>query len=181
MKLWLSVVCLLAVALGACAKSEQPQGSAPAPQGLLAEGTPAPSIETTAHSGERVSLAALRGKPIVLYFYPKDDTSGCTKEACEIRDAWQKFQDAGAVVLGVSTDDNASHVAFAQKYKLPFLLLPDPGGAIAKAYGVPLRLGMAKRVTFIIDRQGKITKVFPDVNPAGHAAEILAALSSQRT
>jgi peroxiredoxin Q/BCP len=181
MKLWLGVVCLLAVALGACAKSEQPQGSAPAPEGPLAEGTPAPSIETTAHSGEHVSLAALRGKPVVLYFYPKDDTSGCTKEACEIRDAWQKFQDAGAVVLGVSTDDNASHVAFAQKYKLPFLLLPDPGGAIAKAYGVPLRLGMAKRVTFIIDRQGKITKVFPDVNPAGHAAEILAALSSQRT
>jgi len=181
MKLWLGILCLLASALAGCAKSEQPQGSAPPPQTLLAEGTVAPPIDTTAHTGEHVTLAGLRGKPVVLYFYPKDDTSGCTKEACEIRDAWQKFQEAGAVVLGVSTDDNASHVAFADKYKLPFQLLPDTGGAIAKAYGVPLRLGMVKRVTFIIDRAGKITKVFPDVNPAGHASEILAALAVQRT
>ena len=181
MKIWLGILCLfactLALTLG-CAKSES---SAAAPQSLLAEGAPAPPIEATAHTGEKVSLTALRGKPIVLYFYPKDDTSGCTKEACEIRDAWQKFQEAGAVVLGVSTDDNTSHVAFAEKYKLPFLLLPDTSGAIAKAYGVPIRMGMVKRVTFIIDRQGKITKVFPDVNPAGHAAEILGALSVQRT
>jgi thioredoxin-dependent peroxiredoxin len=181
MKTWVILACALVFASGACTKSEQPQGTAAAPEALLAEGAAAPPIDTTAHTGEHVSLAALRGKPIVLYFYPKDDTSGCTKEACEIRDAWQKFQDAGAVVLGVSTDDNTSHVAFAEKYKLPFLLLPDQGGAIAKAYGVPLRMGMAKRVTFIIDRQGKITKVFPDVNPAGHANEILAALSVQRT
>jgi peroxiredoxin Q/BCP len=181
MKLWLGILCLLASALAGCAKSEQPQGSAAAPQTLLAEGTVAPPIDVTAHTGEHVSLAALHGKPVVLYFYPKDDTSGCTKEACEIRDAWKQFQDAGAVVLGVSTDDNASHVAFADKYKLPFQLLPDTGGAIAKAYGVPLRMGMVKRVTFIIDRQGKITKVFPDVNPAGHASEILAALAVQRT
>jgi len=181
MKLWVILASALVLTSGACTKSEQPQGTAAAPQGLLAEGTPAPPIDTTAHTGEHVSLAALRGKPVVLYFYPKDDTSGCTKEACEIRDAWQKFQEAGAVVLGVSTDDNTSHVAFAQKYKLPFLLLPDQGGAIAKAYGVPLRMGLAKRVTFIIDRQGKIAKVFPDVNPAGHASEILAALSVQRT
>ena len=178
MKLWLFLACMLAFAFAGCTKSEAPAGQ---PQTLLAEGTPAPPIDVTAHTGEHVSLAALRGKPVVLYFYPKDDTSGCTKEACEIRDAWQKFQEAGAVVLGVSTDDNASHVAFADKYKLPFLLLPDTGGAIAKAYGVPLRMGMVKRVTFIIDRQGKVTKVFPDVNPAGHANEILAALSVQRT
>jgi peroxiredoxin Q/BCP len=181
MKLWLGILCLLASALAGCAKSEQPQGSAAPPQTLLAEGTVAPPIDTTAHTGEHVTLAGLRGKPVVLYFYPKDDTSGCTKEACEIRDAWQKFQEAGAVVLGVSTDDNASHVAFAEKYKLPFMLLPDTGGAIAKAYGVPVRLGMVKRVTFVIDRQGKIGKVFPDVNPAGHASEILAALAAQKS
>jgi peroxiredoxin Q/BCP len=180
MKPWVIVACALAASLPACTKSE-PQGSAAAPQTLLAEGTPAPPIDVVAHNGEKVTLAALRGKPIVLYFYPKDDTPGCTKEACEIRDAWAKFQEAGAVVLGVSEDDNASHVAFVDKYKLPFLLLPDPSGNIAKAYGVPLRMGMAKRVTFVIDRQGKITKVFPDVNPAGHANEILAALSVQRT
>jgi peroxiredoxin Q/BCP len=181
MKTWLGLLCLLAAVFAGCAKSEQPQGSAAAPQGLLAEGVAAPSFDSTAHTGEHVSLASLRGKPVVLYFYPKDDTSGCTKEASEIRDAWQEFQKAGAVVLGVSTDDAASHVAFADKYKLPFLLLPDTGGTIAKAYGVPLRLGMVKRVTFIIDRQGKIAKVFPDVNPAGHASEILAALSTQKT
>jgi peroxiredoxin Q/BCP len=181
MKLWLGILCLLASAIAGCAKSEQPQGSAAAPQNLLAEGTVAPPFDVTAHNGDHVTLAALRGKPVVLYFYPKDDTSGCTKEACEIRDAWKQFQDAGAVVLGVSTDDNASHTAFADKYKLPFPLLPDTGGVIAKAYGVPIRLGMVKRVTFIIDRQGKITKVFPDVNPAGHASEILAALAVQRT
>jgi thioredoxin-dependent peroxiredoxin len=182
MKPWLGLLCLLAAVPGGCAKSEQPQGSAAAaaPQGLLAEGAVAPNIDTTAHTGEHVSLAALRGKPVVLYFYPKDDTSGCTKEACEIRDAWQKFQDAGAVVLGVSTDDKASHVAFADKYKLPFPLLPDTGGTIAQAYGVPVRLGMVKRVTFVIDRQGKISKVFPDVNPVGHAAEILAAVAAQK-
>jgi peroxiredoxin Q/BCP len=184
MKSRLVVACLLSAAPFACAKAEKPQGAAAAPappEGLLAEGAAAPPIDVTAHTGEHVSLAALRGKPVVLYFYPKDDTSGCTKEASEIRDAWQKFQDAGAVVLGVSTDDNSSHVAFADKYKLPFFLLPDSGGAIAKAYGVPLRLGMAKRVTFIIDRQGKIGRVFPDVNPVGHASEILAAISQLRT
>src|SRR5215471_21722919 len=110
----------------------------------LAVGDRAPDFTMPTDGNGTVSLSSLRGKPIVLYFYPKDDTSGCTKEACEIRDAWQKFKDAGAVVLGVSTDDSASHVAFADKYKLPFLLLPDTSGVIAKAYGVPVRLGMAK-------------------------------------
>jgi peroxiredoxin Q/BCP len=183
MKPWLGVAFASALVLAACTKSEKPQGTAAAAEkgGLAAEGSPAPPFDTTAHTGERVSLAALRGKPVVLYFYPRDDTPGCTKEACEIRDAWQKIQDTGAIVLGVSTDDNASHVAFANKYKLPFLLLPDNDGAIAKAYGVPLRMGMAKRVTFVIDREGKIGKVFPDVNPAGHANEILAVLSALRT
>jgi peroxiredoxin Q/BCP len=181
MKSWIVVACLVASLPAGCAKSDTAQGTAASPQGLVAEGSPAPPIDATAHTGEHVTLAALRGKPVVLYFYPKDDTSGCTKEACEIRDAWTRFQEMGAVVLGVSTDDNASHTAFAEKYKLPFLLLPDPGGAIAKAYGVPLRIGLAKRVTFVIDRQGKIAKVFPDVNPTGHANEILSALSAQKT
>jgi peroxiredoxin Q/BCP len=170
--------------LGACTKSEPSRDgtAAPAPpSGLAQEGSPAPPIEVTAHTGEHVSLAALRGKPVVVYFYPKDDTPGCTKEACEFRDAWDKIQASGAVILGVSTQDATSHVAFADKYKLPFLLLPDPDGSIAKAYGVPLRMGMAKRVTFVIDSQGKIAKVFPDVNPTGHAAEIMAVLSTIRS
>ncbi|HEX9295895.1 MAG TPA: peroxiredoxin [Polyangiaceae bacterium] len=178
---WLSLV--LACVLGACSRADKPQSgsTASAPAELLPVGSTAPAIEVTAHDGMHVSLAALKGKPVVLYFYPKDDTPGCTKEACEIRDAWQKIQETGAVVLGVSTDDNTSHVAFAQKYQLPFMLLPDTDEKIAKAYGVPIRMGHAKRVTFIIDRQGKIAKVFPDVNPAGHAGEIIAALTALRT
>ena len=147
----------------------------------LKEGDVAPEFTAETNDGRKVSLSDFKGKSVVLYFYPRDDTSGCTKEACEIRDAWQKIKDTGAVVLGVSTDDNASHVAFANKYQLPFLLLPDKDEKIAKAYGVPLRLGMAKRVTFVIDREGKISKVFPDVNPVGHAAEILGVLSALRT
>src|SRR5262245_60203553 len=188
MKLWSYYAFATVLALGACTKSEPSNGTAapasPAPAaaptagGLAAEGSPAPVIDVTAHTGEHVSLAALRGKPVVVYFYPKDDTPGCTKEACEFRDAWDKIKASGAVILGVSTQDATSHVAFADKYKLPFLLLPDPDGTIAKAYGVPLRNGLAKRVTFVIDPQGKIAKVFPDVNPTGHAAEIMAVLST---
>jgi len=198
MKLWSSFAIVSTVfALGACTKSEPSSGTATpaaapatpaagattaaattAPSGLAAEGSTAPPIDVTAHNGEHVSLAALRGKPVVVYFYPKDDTPGCTKEACEFRDAWDKIKASGAVILGVSTQDTTSHVAFADKYKLPFLLLPDPDATITKAYGVPLRNGLAKRVTFVIDPQGKIAKVFPDVNPSGHAAEIMAVLST---
>src|SRR2546423_5431685 len=124
MKLWLLAALTVATGSAACAKGEKPQGGAAVAErtGLAPEGSLAPLFDATAHTGERVSLSALRGKPVVLYFYPRDDTSGCTKEACEIRDAWQKIKDTGAVVLGVSTDDNASHVAFANKYQLPFLL-----------------------------------------------------------
>ena len=175
----LSMTSALFLFAGACQtqRSEGPAIESPT-AGLVSAGAPAPSFETTAHNGTRVSLASLKGKPVVVYFYPKDDTPGCTKEASEIRDLWQKIEGTGAVVLGVSTDDNESHVAFANKYSLPFLLLPDKDAAIAKAFGVPLRMGTAKRVTFIIDRQGKVAKVFPEVNPQGHAAEILATLSS---
>jgi len=178
---------LACIACVACAKEKAPATEpapvtvAVAPGGLVRVGSPAPPIEAVAHTGERVSLAALKGKPVVVYFYPKDDTPGCTKEACEIRDAWQKLQETGAVVLGISTDDAQSHVAFASKYQLPFKLLPDAGGAIAKSYGVPVNMGFTKRVTFVVDRHGNITKVFPDVNPAGHASEILSALSALTT
>jgi peroxiredoxin Q/BCP len=182
MKLFLPLLLALACALGACQsnKTSEPAPAAP-PSGLAVEGSPAPLIESTAHDGTHVSMAALKGKPVVVYFYPKDDTPGCTKEAGEIRDLYEKIQQTGAVVLGVSTDDNASHAAFATKYNLPFMLLPDKDGAIAKAFGVPLRVGTAKRVTFVIDRAGKISKVFPEVNPTGHGAEILAVLSSLKS
>jgi peroxiredoxin Q/BCP len=148
-----------------------------APDGLLAEGSQAPAFEGTAQTGQHVALADLKGKVVVVYFYPRDDTPGCTKEACELRDAWTDLQKTGAVVIGVSTDDQASHVAFAKKYKLPFLLLSDRDERIAKAFGVPVHFGFAKRVTFIIDTQGRIAKVFPDVTPTGHAAQILAEIN----
>jgi peroxiredoxin Q/BCP len=159
----------------ASASSTGASASAPA-DGLLAVGAAAPDIEATAQDGENVKLADLEGKPVVVYFYPKDDTPGCTAEAQGIRDQWESLKQTGAVVIGVSTDDADSHKAFAQKHSLPFLLLPDPKGDIAKAFGVPLTLGHAKRVTFVIDKQGKIAKVFPSVAPKGHAEELLAAL-----
>ena len=142
----------------------------------LQPGDKAPDFTMPTDGNGTVTLAGLRGKPVVLYFYPKDDTSGCTKEACEIRDAWQKFKDTGAVVLGVSTDDNPSHVAFAEKYKLPFALLSDHDHAIAKLYGADGLL-FAKRMTYVIDPSGKIAWVNPSVNPSTHSAELQAVLA----
>jgi thioredoxin-dependent peroxiredoxin len=143
---------------------------------LLAAGAPAPSVQATAHTGEAVDLGAFRGRPVVVYFYPKDDTPGCTVEAQEIRDLWSELQTTSAIVLGVSTDDAPSHQQFAQKHALPFLLLPDTDHRIANAFGVPLNNGRARRVTFVIDRQGKVAKVFPEVKPQGHARELLEAI-----
>jgi len=143
---------------------------------LLAVGTRAPEFAVTAHDGHRVALGELRGRYVALYFYPKDDTPGCTKEACGFRDAAVPLQEAGVVVLGVSEQDAASHVAFADKYHLPFPLLPDERGDIAAAYHVPVMLGMAHRVTYLIGKDGTIARVWPSVTPTGHANEILAAV-----
>jgi peroxiredoxin Q/BCP len=170
--LTVSFVTLAAVVLAFTAAACAHQTAAPAEQ-LLAVGTPAPEFVVTAHDGQVVDLAKLRGRWVVLYFYPKDDTLGCTKEACEFRDAWTRLQSAGVVVLGVSTQDAASHVAFASKYHLPFPLLPDERGALAAKYHVPLAGGLAQRVTYLIDRAGLVSRVWPKVSPAGHAAEVL--------
>ncbi len=143
---------------------------------LLGIGDDAPAIDAVAHNGQKVTLAQFKGKPVVVYFYPKDDTPGCTVEAKGIRDEWPELRKAGAVVLGVSSDDNVSHRAFASKYDLPFLLVPDTDHKIAGAFGVPVNNGHAKRVTFLIDKGGKIAKVFPDVTPDGHAKELVAAI-----
>jgi thioredoxin-dependent peroxiredoxin len=148
-------------------------------QELLAVGTPAPTFTVQAHDGKTVDLAKLRGKNVVLYFYPKDDTPGCTKQACEFRDAWGKLEKAGVVVLGVSTQDNTSHKAFAEKYKLPFPLLPDEKGELAGKYKVPMNNGKAARVTYLIGKDGKIQHVWPKVTPVGHAAEILAQVEKK--
>jgi peroxiredoxin Q/BCP len=151
---------------------------------VIEEGKPAPNFELSSDSGETVSLADLRGKQVVLYFYPKDDTPGCTTQACGIRDAFGEFERAGAVVLGVSPDDEGSHVKFKRKYDLPFTLLADPDHAVADAYDAWGEKSYAgkkyfgvKRSTFVIDAEGNVKKVMHDVKPATHADDVLAALA----
>jgi thioredoxin-dependent peroxiredoxin len=151
---------------------------------LPAEGDPAPDFTLNSDSGDRVRLSDLRGKPVVLYFYPKDDTPGCTAQACGIRDAWGEFERAGAVVLGVSPDDERSHVKFKEKYELPFALLADTEHATAEDYGVWVEKNYAgktymgvERSTFVIDADGKIAKELRRVKPDTHAADVLAALA----
>ncbi len=134
-------------------------------------------MSAAAQDGKIVKLRELKGKPVIVYFYPKDDTPGCTVEAKGIRDQYAKLNQS-AVVLGVSTDTSESHKAFADKYNLPFELLDDSSHALATAFGVPMTMGHAKRVTFVIDAAGKVRRVFPDVNPDGHATELLEALKS---
>ena len=151
---------------------------------MVEEGKPAPDFELKSDSGESVKLSDLRGKQVVLYFYPKDDTPGCTKQACGIRDAYGEFERAGAVVLGVSPDNEGSHVKFKSKYDLPFTLLADTDHAVADEYGVwgeKSYMGKTytgdKRSTFVIDADGNIKKVMHDVKPATHADDVLAALA----
>ncbi|MGN6429265.1 MAG: thioredoxin-dependent thiol peroxidase [Gaiellaceae bacterium] len=151
---------------------------------MVEEGKPAPDFELTSDAGERVKLSSLRGKPVVLYFYPKDDTPGCTTQACGIRDAYSDFRERGAVVLGVSPDDEASHVRFKEKYELPFTLLADPEHEVAEEYGVwkernrygKKSMGI-ERSTFVIDADGNVSKVMHRVKPDTHAADVLAALT----
>lgn len=113
---------------------------------------------------------------MILYFYPKDGTPGCTREACAFRDAWKKLQERGAVVLGVSRDSVEKHKKFADEHGLPFPLLSDEDGSICAAYGVGTTFGMPSRVTFVLDRDGKVVKTFPDVDPSHHVDEVLSAL-----
>jgi peroxiredoxin Q/BCP len=151
---------------------------------MVEEGKPAPDFELQSDSGETVRLSGLQGRPVVLYFYPKDDTPGCTTQACGIRDAWGDFERAGAVVLGVSPDNEKSHVKFKDKFDLPFTLLADTDHAVAEAYGVwGLKKYMGReymgveRTTFVIGADGVVTKVFEKVKPATHADDVLAALA----
>src|SRR5437762_6297686 len=151
---------------------------------MLKEGSTAPAFKTTDGEGRSISLKDFRGQKVVLYFYPKDDTPGCTKEACSFRDAFSKFKKQGIAVLGVSPDSEASHKKFTAKYKLPFTLLADTDRAIAEAYGVwgekkfmgRTYMGVY-RTTFLIDEKGKIKKVFDKVKPEDHAGEVLDAFA----
>lgn len=149
-------------------------GSAAA-QVELKEGDPAPAIDLPLQDGRTVKLSSFAGKSVAIYFYPKDNTPGCTVEAQGLRDQWAELQKAGVEVIGVSTQDAASHKAFIEQEKLPFPLAIDTEGKIAGAFGVPLRNGMAARHTFLIGKDGKVRKVWRQVSPKDHAAEILAA------
>ncbi len=150
---------------------------------MVNEGDVAPEFELPADDGSTISLSGLKGKKVILYFYPKDDTSGCTTEACEFRDALPRFEEDGAVVLGVSPDSVDSHTKFKEKYDLNFPLLADEDHEVAEAYGVWKEKSMfgnkywgVERSTFLIDEEGKIKSAWRRVRPKGHAGKVADAL-----
>ncbi|HEY0048663.1 MAG TPA: thioredoxin-dependent thiol peroxidase [Pyrinomonadaceae bacterium] len=152
---------------------------------MLNEGDTAPDFTTTDQSGKQVKLSDFRGQRVVLYFYPKDDTPGCTKQACSLRDSYDVFTEKGIKVLGVSNDDEASHRKFISKFSLPFDLLADTEKEIVSAYGVYGEKNMygkkymgINRTTFLIDEEGKIKKTFKKVNVDEHADEVLKAFNN---
>ena len=152
---------------------------------MLTVGSPAPAFSLLDDSGATVTLSGLTGRQVVVYFYPRDDTPGCTKQACGVRDAWDAFTAAGAVVLGVSPDGEASHAKFKAKLSLPFTLLSDPDHAVAEAYGAWGEKSMygkqymgIVRSTVVIDAAGKVKAVFPKVKPDAHTRQVLDALEA---
>lgn len=160
---------VMAVSLAGCGATARPDGG----EGLLPIGTDAPNLSAIDQHGKEHRLADEKGHPVIVYFYPKDGTPGCTKEACAFRDAWDKFKAANVQIFGVSTDDAKSHEEFAKEEKLPFPILADPNSEWVRAFGVPTRLGMASRVSFLLDPNGKVAKVYPNVDPGIHADEVL--------
>ena len=151
----------------------------------LSIGDKAPALSLPDQSGERVSLKDITGKQVVLYFYPKDDTPGCTKESCDFRDAITPMKKAGAVILGVSLDGKESHQKFIKKFDLPFTLLSDEGTTVSKAYGCYKEKNMygrkywgIERSTFVIDQAGKLKAIFRKVKVGGHVTEVMAALKA---
>jgi len=163
-----SVLCCAALWASACSSGN-----------MLKEGDKAPDFKLKSQDGSEVQLSDLltRGS-VVLYFYPKDDTPGCKKEACAFRDLNQEFRAEGVEIIGISVDDVTSHKQFHGKYGLKFTILADPEKKATEMYGVKSNLGLAKRVTFIIDENGIIKKVYPDVNVVAHATEVLSLIKS---
>ena len=146
----------------------------------LQTGDLAPDFTATATDGSTVTLSSFRGKQnVILYFYPKDDTPGCTREACSFRDHVDAFRRSDTVILGVSVDSVASHQQFTKKFQLPFPLLADENKTISRSYGTLGAMGFAQRATFVIGKDGRILKIFPQVQVDGHTAEVLAALGGQ--
>lgn len=172
---WSPSVLIAGVAiLASCSRTQGGQGGK-----MLEAGMAPPELSAVDQNGKTQSLVAERGKPVVVYFYPKDATPGCTKEACAFRDVWKKYEAAGVQVFGVSADDQASHAKFAAEHKLPFPLLADPEKKWINAFGVSTTMGMASRVSFLIGPDGKVAKVYPSVDPGVHAEQVLA--DAQRT
>lgn len=164
---------LFTLTLAGCGATRRPDGG----EGLLAVGADAPDLSAVDQNGKTHKLGDERGHPVIVYFYPKDGTPGCTTEACAFRDAWDRFSAANVGILGVSRDSKESHRAFMVKHKLPFSLASDEDGAIERAWGVPSTLGMSQRVSFLVGPDGKVRATWPDVDPAQHAAQVLAAVA----
>ncbi len=167
-----SMLCLaLFLFSGSCTPALRPDGG----RGLLPVGAIAPDVIGTTSDGRSTSLSAARGRAAVVYFYPKDETPGCTKEACAFRDVFKKYEERHVAIFGVSRDSEESHEKFRARHALPFPLVSDEDGAVAKAYGVSSILGMSSRVTFLVGTDGRVVRVWPDVDPGVHADEVLAA------
>jgi peroxiredoxin Q/BCP len=169
-----TVALLSCLALPGCGEAQRPDGG----KGPLPVGSVAPDVTGYDVHHHAVTLSASQGHPAVVYFYPSDGTPGCTKEACAFRDAWTRFVDAGVTVIGVSSNSAESHQQFLEEKKLPFALVSDPDHTISSRYGVGTNIVGDQRMTFLVDREGKIAKVWPDVDPGVHAQEVLAAVQA---
>jgi len=159
-----------------CQPVQRPDGG----EGPLAVGAQAPTLTAKDHRGETIELAALRGHPVLVYFYPKDGTPGCTKEACALRDVWGHFLVAGVTVVGVSSDDVASHAEFAKEHELPFSLIADTDLTWTKAFGVESSFKIVHRTSYLIDAEGKVAKIYLDVDPGVHAETVLEDIKALR-
>ena len=163
---------------GASASAAASAPTAAAAAGEVSVGKPPPDFTVKDHLGAELKLSALKGTPVVVYFYPKDETPGCTTEAKDFRDSWKDLEKKGVTVIGISTDSADSHKAFATHHGLPFHLVSDEKGTIAKSFGVPNRLGFLGRQTFVIGADGNVKKIYRDVDVSKHASEVLADLQS---
>ncbi|HET7545291.1 MAG TPA: peroxiredoxin [Polyangiaceae bacterium] len=168
------LVTVLLALCAACGAVVRPDGG----RGLLPVGAMAPEVVGEAPDGSATRLTGVRGHPAIVYFYPKDGTPGCTKEACAFRDAFARYQQLQVAIFGVSRDSTEIHAEFRKSHGLPFALVADQSGAIAEAYGVSSPLGMSARVTFLVDESGRIARVWPDVDPALHPREVLTAIEA---
>ena len=165
-----SVLLGLALVVSACGQAKRPDGGV----GLLPVGSSAPDITAEDPAQHEVKLSSMRGRPVIVYFYPKDGTPGCTKEACAFRDAWKKYETANVGIIGVSQQSTERHRAFQKDEHLPFALASDEKGAVGAAYGVKDGIIGYERVSFLVDKDGKVAHVWPDVDPGTHADQVLS-------